>query len=69
MEGNNAKSLLFTPEGVRDIYGEDCERRIKIEDQLRDTMKSYGFLDEEENRIKINPICGKIGGGFDVEII
>ena len=45
MEGNNAKSLLFTPEGVRDIYGEDCERRIKIEDQLRDTMKSYGFKD------------------------
>ena len=32
------------------------------------TMKSYGFLDEEENRIKINPICGKIGGGFDVEV-
>ena len=31
MEGNNAKSLLFTPEGVRDIYGEDCEKRAKIQ--------------------------------------
>ena len=32
-------------------------------------MKNYELVDEEENRIKINPICGKIGGGFDVEII
>ena len=25
------QSLLFTPEGVRDIYGIECEKRRKIE--------------------------------------
>ena len=59
MEGNNAKSLLFTPEGVRDIYGEDCERRIKIEDQLRDTMKSYGFKDIKTPTFEFFDIFGK----------
>ena len=33
------KSLLFTPEGVRDIYGEDCERRAKI--QHRAELTAY----------------------------
>ncbi len=41
------KSLLFTPEGVRDIYGEDCEVRRKIKDNIHDTMKLYGFKDIE----------------------
>lgn len=39
------KSLLFTPEGVRDIYGEDCEKRHKIQNELHSTMKLYGFKD------------------------
>ncbi len=39
-----------------------------VSENVLATMKSYGFVDEEENRIKINPICGKIGGGFDVEV-
>lgn len=39
------KSLLFTPEGVRDIYGEDCEKQSKIQKGIHDTMKLYGFRD------------------------
>ncbi|MBO5488612.1 MAG: ATP phosphoribosyltransferase regulatory subunit [Eubacterium sp.] len=45
MESANAKSLLFTPEGVRDVYGEDCEKRYKISNELHHTMKLYGFKD------------------------
>lgn len=37
------KSLLFTPEGVRDIYGEDCERRDAVQREITSTMKLYGF--------------------------
>lgn len=37
------KSLLFTPEGVRDIYGEDCEKRNAIQNEINATMKLYGF--------------------------
>lgn len=46
-ESTYQKSLLFTPEGVRDIYGEDCEKRYKIQNELHATMKLYGFKDIE----------------------
>ncbi len=39
------KSLLFTPEGVRDIYGEDCEKRNRIQQDIHAVMKLYGFKD------------------------
>lgn len=46
MEGNTyQKSLLFTPEGVRDIYGEDCEKRYKVQNDIHAMMKLYGFKD------------------------
>lgn len=41
------KSLLFTPEGVRDIYGEDCEKRGCVEKNIHAVMKLYGFKDIE----------------------
>ncbi len=39
------ESLLFTPEGVRDIYGLDCERRAKVQNEIHAIMKLYGFKD------------------------
>lgn len=44
-ENQYQKSLLFTPEGVRDIYGEDCEKRYKIQNAIHTIMKLYGFKD------------------------
>lgn len=41
----NQKSLLFTPEGVRDIYGKDCEKRETIQTDIHAIMKLYGFKD------------------------
>ena len=37
------ENLLFTPEGVRDIYGTECERRRKVEEDIHKIMKQYGF--------------------------
>lgn len=56
------ENLVFLPKKYQDM-GESL-----VSENVLATMKSYGFVDEEENRIKINPICGKIGGGFDVEV-
>lgn len=39
------KSLLHTPEGVRDIYNEECAKKIFIENKLHDVLKSYGYRD------------------------
>lgn len=35
--------LLHTPEGVRDIYGEECRRKLHIEAMLQKVFERYGF--------------------------
>ncbi|MFA9465768.1 MAG: ATP phosphoribosyltransferase regulatory subunit [Velocimicrobium sp.] len=35
--------LLHTPEGVRDIYNGECERKINLQKELEDILKKYGF--------------------------
>lgn len=39
--------LLHTPEGVRDIYNEECERKLALQDKLHRVLKSYGYRDIE----------------------
>ncbi len=39
------KSLLHTPEGVRDIYGEEYARKLFIEHKLHETIRLYGYRD------------------------
>ncbi|MBQ4531401.1 MAG: ATP phosphoribosyltransferase regulatory subunit [Lachnospiraceae bacterium] len=35
--------LLHTPEGVRDIYNSECERKQVIENKLFNVLKQYGY--------------------------
>ena len=44
MKGKTVKDkLLHTPEGVRDIYGKECQAKLYVESQLVTKMKLYGF--------------------------
>ncbi len=36
-------SLLHTPEGVRDIYGEECARKEAVASKLSNVFKKYGY--------------------------
>ena len=36
-------NLYYTPEGVRDIYNEDCERKQILERKLLNVLKTYGY--------------------------
>ena len=38
-----SKQLLHTPEGVRDIYGSEYEKKTFVEQSLRKTIRSYGY--------------------------
>ncbi|MCR5215797.1 MAG: ATP phosphoribosyltransferase regulatory subunit [Lachnospiraceae bacterium] len=40
-------SLLHTPEGVRDIYAEDCAKKRFIEKNIKKTIYSHGYQDVE----------------------
>lgn len=39
--------ILHTPEGVRDIYNRECERKLALQDRLHAVIKSYGYRDIE----------------------
>ena len=39
------QELLFTPEGVSDIYGDECARRLVVQENLHQIMRLYGFQD------------------------
>lgn len=40
-----SKQLLHTPEGVRDIYGQEYARKLQVEKELHKTIQSYGYED------------------------
>lgn len=37
--------LLHTPEGMRDIYGEECARKVRVQETMHHVLKLYGFND------------------------
>ncbi len=37
------KKLIHTPEGVRDIFGIECDRKRYLERQIEKLMRSYGY--------------------------
>ena len=39
------KQLLHTPEGVRDIYGEEYARKLSVETVMKNKINSYGYTD------------------------
>ena len=36
-------SLLHTPEGVRDIYNQECAKKMVLQDNLQALLKQYGY--------------------------
>lgn len=51
--------LLHTPEGVRDIYNDECERKIILEDKLLGVLKSYGYHPIQTPTFEFFDIFGK----------
>lgn len=41
------EKLLHTPEGVRDIYREECKKKAALEKSLHEVLKLYGYQDIE----------------------
>ena len=37
------KQLLHTPEGVRDVYGAECEKKLYLQEKLQRIFYSYGY--------------------------
>ena len=39
------KKIIHTPDGVRDIYGKEQQRKLYLEDCIRKVIYSYGYED------------------------
>ncbi len=51
--------LLHTPEGVRDIYNEECEKKLVLQEKLHKTLKSYGYHNIQTPMFEFLDIFGK----------
>jgi ATP phosphoribosyltransferase regulatory subunit len=40
-----SRKLLHTPEGVRDIYGDEYAKKLQVEKKLHETIAGYGYED------------------------
>lgn len=38
-----ANQLIHTPEGVRDIYGNECRKKLAVQDKILHVLKLYGY--------------------------
>lgn len=53
------QQLLHTPEGVRDIYNEECEKKLYLEDKLYGILKTYGYHPIQTPSFEFFDVFGK----------
>lgn len=51
--------LLHTPEGVRDIYNGECEKKLYLEEKLHTILKSYGYHPIQTPSFEFFDVFGK----------
>ncbi len=56
------KQLLHTPEGVRDIYNSEYERKLAVEGRLREVLRSYGYSELQTPSFEFFDIFNKERG-------
>ncbi len=56
------KQLLHTPEGVRDIYDEECARKLALQGQIQSVFHLYGYQDIETPTFEFFDIFNKERG-------
>ncbi len=53
------RELLHTPEGVRDIYNEECERKLALEADILSVLRIYGYHPIQTPSFEFFDIFGK----------
>lgn len=61
-ETSMKNQLLHTPEGVRDIYNLECERKLVIQDKLHTLIRTYGYHDIQTPTFEFFDIFNKERG-------
>lgn len=53
------RQLLHTPEGVRDIYNDECEKKMILQNNLHHALKQYGYHTIQTPTFEFFDIFGK----------
>ena len=53
------KKLVHTPEGVRDIYGDEYARKLQLENFIMGKVRSFGYEDIQTPTFEFFDIFGK----------
>ncbi|MBQ7507436.1 MAG: ATP phosphoribosyltransferase regulatory subunit [Lachnospiraceae bacterium] len=61
------RTKQFTPEGVRDIRGRECRRKLALEHELMETMYSFGFSPVETPTFEYFDVFAKETGSVRVQ--
>lgn len=56
------EKLLHTPDGVRDIYGRECEKKLFLENKIQKVFKSFGFKEIQTPTFEFFDIFNKERG-------
>lgn len=59
--------LLHTPDGVRDIYAEECAKKMAVEGKIREVFHLYGYQDIETPTFEFFDIFKKERGSVSTE--
>ena len=61
------KRLIQTPEGVRDIYGQECDKKRYLQGQIEKLFRSYGYQSIETPSFEFFDVFSKGWGRFPLE--
>lgn len=61
------RQLLHTPEGVRDVYSEECARKLAVQGKIRDMFHLYGYEDIETPTFEFFDIFKKERGSVGTQ--
>ncbi len=56
------KILLHTPEGVRDLYNDECEKKLYLQQRIHQVLKKYGYRDIQTPSFEFFDIFSKEKG-------
>ena len=61
------KQLLHTPDGVRDIYREECVKKLTVEKGIRKVFRTYGYEEIETPTFEFFDIFTKERGSVTTQ--
>ena len=51
--------LIHTPEGVRDVYNQECTKKLYMENQIEQVFHAFGYQDIETPTFEFFDVFGR----------